>query len=196
MERARVSIENATLLIKNVRNAGEIQKNHWVNAIVPNMDAVNQDLEDAHRRFRQVKSRTYRQQREAKRLIRELERNKEIEKKDVTSLEAIESSILKKHQESLDALNDAIDTEIRMSNQYVDYINKRMKPRTAPLKNLDTENVPKTTSTETATTALNTIEKNLQLVVSSSGNLTKAIKAEEEAMKMLKGFIAKVEKYW
>jgi len=197
LDKLPTSVDNAVILVNNIIDAGEIQKNHWVNAMTTHMDAVADDFDDAYKLFRKVQRRTYRQQREAKRLITELQREKAIDAAEVRRLESLEANILKKHEESLDRLKGAIDGGLKDANVAFTKIDGRMKPRTSPLKNLGAENVPKTTSTETAESQLTEMRDKLAVLIhGANGDVNKAIKAEDEALKMLRAFVAEIEKMW
>ncbi|MBU1111558.1 MAG: hypothetical protein ABIG93_01535 [archaeon] len=197
LDKIPTSVDNAIILVNNTIDAGEIQKNHWVSAMTPHMDAVADDFDDAYKLFRQVQRRTYRQQREAKRLISELQKEKAIDAAEVRRLEALEANILKKHEESLDHLKHGIDNDLKDANVAFTKIDGRMKTRTSPLKNLGAEHVPKTTSPDIAQAQLEEMRDKLgSLIHKTNGDVSKAIKAEDEAIKLLKGFMAEIEKLW
>lgn len=188
LDKIRDSLENTRHLIMGVVTSGKIEKEHWNQAVKPHIEAINDELEDAYRQMKQkVGRRTYHQWRLTNKLIKELEKQG-IDKARVSELEAEEKTVIEQHEivkNILEGIMNHVD-KMPIINKWMNLFGKEL---TGPLKDVEiTYPIPGRKVTW---------EQGLREIYSTLKDVEQetaaAIEAEEEAIKMLKGFIAQVE---
>jgi signal transduction histidine kinase len=185
-------VDNLRLRINNFFNRNIIEPNPWRDTIT-NRKNLGRELHDARQLFRRVKQNTYRQQREARRLIKVLINSGNVESaKEAELMKILEEDILKKHEKTFTKVNTAVNSFNKIKDATVT-INDVIAGTGAASSPFDiTELTPPVADVTKVRDALKVIKTNSPIIKT---NINASIKLQKEAIKDLRGLVVEIKKY-
>ena len=116
LDEAKEQLEKLEVLVNDAANAGKINNRADGLNLITSAENVKDKLEDAKKEFRRVKGRTWRQEREFTKIVKELKsKNREVDQ-----LNRLEKDLLMQHEKAINAIApglDKIHDAIKMLNK-------------------------------------------------------------------------------